>query len=111
MTKNFWLLAFAPCALALCLGACKGDDDDDVETVTAKSEIKDASGKKLGTATFTKKGKDVKFVAEIKGAGTPNAEVGIHIHQKAQCDGSTDPPFTSAGDHWNPPKPDGDYGP
>jgi Cu-Zn family superoxide dismutase len=113
MTKKFWLLVFAPCALALSVGGCKiGDDDDDDEArPTAKAEIKAADGKTLGTATFTRRSKDVKLVAAIKGAATKSVEVGIHIHQKPQCDGGTAPPFTSAGDHWNPGHPDGDYGP
>jgi superoxide dismutase, Cu-Zn family len=116
MMKKRWLL-LAPLgslALGLALVGCKGDDDDDdddLPNASASTEIKDKEGKVLGTATFTQQGKSVKLVAKVEGAATKSVQVGMHIHQKSSCDGSTDPPFTSAGDHWNPPKKDGDYGP
>jgi superoxide dismutase, Cu-Zn family len=116
MMKKRWFL-LAPLALGLALVGCKddGDDDDDDNNspavASASTEIKSTDGKKLGVGTFSKNGDEVKLVVEITAAETKSVQVGLHIHQKSACDGSTSPPFTSAGDHWNPPKPDGDYGP
>jgi Cu/Zn superoxide dismutase len=125
MTKKFWSLVVAPGVLALALGACGGDDDDDDDNsggsggggggnppaASASAVLTGDDGRALGTATFTKKGNEVEFVAEISGAKTTGVQVGLHIHQKAVCDAAVSPPFSSAGDHWNPGHPDGDYGP
>lgn len=117
MAKKFWLLALAPVAVALALGACKSDDDDDDDkgngsgATSATAEVKDKAGTKLGTAVFKKDGDKVKLVVTLTNVETKGAEVGLHIHQKPTCDASTEPPFKDAGDHWNPGKMDGDYGP
>ncbi|HEU4538708.1 MAG TPA: superoxide dismutase family protein [Polyangiaceae bacterium] len=116
MLKKRWFL-LAPLALSLALVACKddGDDDDDdddnASTASASAEMKSKDGKVLGLATFTQKGADVSLVVEIKGAESKGVEVGLHIHEKPSCEVSADAVFTSAGDHWNPPKMPGDYGP
>lgn len=41
-------------------------------------------------------------VANAENSGLTPGEHGIHIHEAGVCDRSTDPPFDSAGGHFNP---------
>lgn len=66
---------------------------------TATAQLKDPSGKVVGTATF----KEMKDGVEVKVdvAGLTPGKHGIHLHEKGKCD---PPDFKSAGDHFNPAK-------
>lgn len=64
-------------------------------TVTA--ELKDASGKNVGTAVATQVGKTINV--RVNGMGLPPGPHGIHVHMVGEC---TAPDFASAGAHWNP---------
>ncbi len=55
--------------------------------------LKDASGKEVGTATFTKSGDHLVVTVEAKGL-TPGFH-GLHVHQVGKCEGD----FASAGGH------------
>lgn len=63
----------------------------------AKAELKDATGKTVGTATFTAAKTGV--VMSVKGMGLPAGSHGIHIHTVGKCEA---PGFTTAGGHFNP---------
>jgi Cu-Zn family superoxide dismutase len=80
-------------------------------TVTATASLRDQSGRQVGSVTLTDSYAGVLLVGTITGIGI--GAHGIHIHETGRCE----PPFTSAGGHFNPDKrkhgfknPDGHHG-
>jgi len=63
---------------------------------TAKAALKDASGKDVGSVTLTQTPAGVLLAVALK--GVPAGEHAFHIHAVGKCE----PPFTSAGGHFNP---------
>ncbi|HYS43550.1 MAG TPA: superoxide dismutase family protein [Geobacteraceae bacterium] len=63
----------------------------------ARADIKDATGKTMGTATLTEEKKGVKIVLKVSGLSP--GKHGFHLHEKGACD---PPDFKSAGGHFNP---------
>jgi Cu-Zn family superoxide dismutase len=63
---------------------------------TAKATIKNADGKEVGNADLTQTPAGVLIRLSIK--GLPAGERAFHIHAVGKCE----PPFTSAGGHFNP---------
>ena len=63
----------------------------------ATAQLKDPSGKQVGTATFAEKKKGVEIKVDV--SGLPPGKHGIHLHEKGVCE---PPGFKSAGDHYNP---------
>ena len=61
------------------------------------SELRDAAGEVVGTATFTEDAAGVQIM--VQATGLPAGEHGIHIHEVGRCD---PPDFVSAGAHYNP---------
>lgn len=64
---------------------------------TARAELRDAGGRRVGTATLTEVDNGVLVVAEVN--GLPPGRHGFHFHEKGLCEG---PKFESAGGHFNP---------
>jgi Cu-Zn family superoxide dismutase len=63
---------------------------------SAKATLKNAEGKDVGTAALTQTPAGVLVRLSIK--GLPPGERAFHIHGVGKCE----PPFTSAGPHFNP---------
>ena len=63
----------------------------------AVAELVNASGQKIGVASFSDEAGKVRIVVDATGL-TPGKH-GIHIHAVAKCD---PPGFTTAGGHYNP---------
>ena len=63
----------------------------------ATAPVRNAAGRELGTLTLADSGQaGIRVTGRL--TGLPPGEHGIHIHMVGQCQ----PPFESAGAHWNP---------
>jgi Cu-Zn family superoxide dismutase len=82
----------ASVALFLALSMAGGE----VPAQGAEAELIGAEGTSIGTVTLTEMARGVHVVAEA--AGLPAGVHGFHIHAVGVCE----PPFTSAGGHFNP---------
>lgn len=63
----------------------------------ATTELMNASGQKVGTATLVDRGDSVELQVEV--SGLEPGPHGIHFHEVGRCE---TPGFTSAGGHFNP---------
>lgn len=63
---------------------------------TARSELSNSQGQKVGSLTLTQEADGVRVAVEV--SGLPPGHHGFHIHAVGKCE----PPFTSAGGHFNP---------
>ena len=85
-STRFGLMA----AASVSLGAA------DAQAQTAKAALKDATGKDVGTVQLIQTPHGVLLRMSLK--GVPPGERAFHIHAVGKCE----PPFTSAGGHFNP---------
>lgn len=65
---------------------------------TARADLKSADGKSVGTAQLTQTPHGVMIRLSVEGV-TPG-EHAVHVHAVGKCE----PPFTTAGGHFNPAK-------
>ncbi len=63
---------------------------------SARAELRDLDGRTVGTATFTQGAYGVIVSAQF--TGLPPGTHAMHVHEVGRCE----PPFTSAGGHYNP---------
>jgi Cu-Zn family superoxide dismutase len=63
---------------------------------TAKAQLRNAEGKDVGIATLTQTPSGVLIALAVR--GLPPGEHAFHVHAAGKCE----PPFTSAGGHFNP---------
>src|SRR5581483_10539704 len=67
-----------------------------VPGTTASAVIHDAAGTRVGSATFTDTYSGILITGQVTGLGL--GQHGVHIHAVGKCE----PPFTTAGGHFNP---------
>jgi superoxide dismutase, Cu-Zn family len=90
-------------ALTSCNGSTRREGAGGADTAAAENskkvttQMRDASGKDLGTLMLVEGSGGITAGGALK--GLPPGEHGIHLHTTGKCD---PPKFTSAGDHWNP---------
>src|SRR6478736_7302404 len=85
--KHIVLIALV---LALAAGSARAQ--------SGKASLKDAQGKDVGTAELAQLPQGVLIKLSLK--GLPAGEHAFHVHGTGKCE----PPFTSAGGHFNPDK-------
>ena len=62
----------------------------------ASATLRDAQGQELGTLALRRTAQGI--LVEGRVSGLPEGQHGIHLHAVGRCE----PPFESAGPHWNP---------
>ncbi len=82
------------CGLAVVAAGCLASLS--AEAQTAKASLKDASGKDVGQVQLLQTAHGVLLKLMVK--GLPAGDHAFHVHAVGKCE----PPFTSAGGHFNP---------
>lgn len=98
------LFVAAVAAISLACSAEKGDPaadsmpvaTDDSPVPTARAMMHDATGREVGELMLSEDAGRVSVRGTLR--SLPPGEHGMHLHMAARCE----PPFASAGDHWNP---------
>jgi Cu-Zn family superoxide dismutase len=84
--------------LALALMVSLGVSPTLAQSDMVEVRLFDVTMRQVGTATFTQTADGVTIEAEVMGMEPVAGDHGVHIHEMGVCE----PPFTSAGGHWNP---------
>ena len=74
---------------------------------SARAVLRDVEGRRVGTVHFDGSSRGTTITVDVRGVAVGrDAFHGLHVHanptEGAECDGSTTPPFTNVGPHWNP---------
>jgi Cu-Zn family superoxide dismutase len=86
------MIARVSLAVVIALGATVGT----AAAQTAKAVVKNADGATIGTIDLTQVSDGV--LIKLTAKGLPAGEHAFHVHAVGKCE----PPFTSAGGHFNP---------
>ena len=95
MRKARFLLAAMVVLLALS-GEARSD-----RVWRAFAVLEDPRGRVVGVASLLEDGRGRVHVY-VLARGISPGQHGTHVHEVGHCDGGTDPPFVSAGGHFNP---------
>ena len=96
MERNrIWLVAFSSAALAFVSPAAAEDQASPARK--AEAVLKDASGKEVGTATFSTTPSGA--LLDLNLTAIPPGVHAVHVHAVGKCE---PPDFKSAGPHFNP---------
>ena len=89
--------------LAGCGGGSPGPGGDrpGPAQASATATLVDAAGRAVGTAYFTEYAQGGVNI-HVRVSGLTPGQHGIHVHAVGIADPTTDPPFASAGGHFNP---------
>ena len=88
--------------LATFLAACSGSRSSNntpaptPASITARAEMRDVEGRAVGILTLSQSPQGLLIAGDL--TGLPAGVHGVHVHDVGRCD----PPFTSAGGHFNP---------
>jgi len=82
--------------VAWLLAGCAGPETRGAAPA-ATAELRDASGREVGSARFTQDAGGVRVLLEVH--GLPSGPKGVHVHETGSCE---PPDFKSAGGHFNP---------
>lgn len=90
--------AAAPSAMPMDSGAMSADTGTGGMAGGAPVTVamRDAQGRDLGSVTLAESAQGITLTGSLR--GLPPGEHGIHMHTAGRCE----PPFESAGPHWNP---------
>jgi Cu-Zn family superoxide dismutase len=86
--------------VAFC-GACSTAQRMQDSVAAATAIMYNVGGSPIGTAQLWQDKNGLVHV-DIASISLPGGTHGIHFHDVAKCDGSTTPPFSTAGGHYNP---------
>ncbi len=89
MTRGLTIVAVLLACISLVAGAATAQQK-------ASADLMDAAGKKVGEAILEQRGGSVQISVTFR--GLPPGPHAFHIHEVGKCD----PPFESAGGHFNP---------
>lgn len=81
------------------LTGCTNNDSDD--RASASVALVDVTGKNVGTASLSENNAGVVTVT-VNVTGQPAGTHGIHFHEVGVADPKASPPFSTAGEHFNP---------
>ena len=90
--------AAAP-AVDSAIATMPGDPTDNAAVALAtgaNAAVRDANGRELGTLTIADSPQGIVVTGTLR--GLPPGTLALHFHTVGQCE----PPFESAGGHWNP---------
>jgi superoxide dismutase, Cu-Zn family len=93
MSCRNWFLMLA----LVCAGPAFGQNTQTIPPQSARADIINAQGQKIGTATLAQTDSGVRIDLDL--AQLPPGTHAIHVHTVGKCDAPT---FTTAGGHFNP---------
>ncbi len=96
------LFAFALVGTLAGCGGGGNDDGDNARGLTARATLIDTSGRSVGNAFFLQNAPSDPVTIRVQVAGLTPGPHGMHLHEVGRADPNANPPFATAGAHFNP---------